>query len=508
MKILKKKPNIFRLKNKQGQVVPFKPNKVQKDILELIQKRIKEKGKARLIVIKGRQQGVTTLMQLLALSYVMTEPAFNSYTMAHDATVANDIFEQKIKFAFDNLNQLIKNIYQTKRDNTRQLMFENELKSSNITVGLSARGTTQNFLHISEAGKMSQKKQLWDEMITGSLPASESAKVVVIESTPDGGMGQFYDMVQNALSGKNEFEVLFLKWTDNEEYQLEPPEDNEWKNDYLRLAQKYQLYKNPQEQFQLTDSQFYWYYRKAVVLGEQVKVQYPLTLDEAFITASHSKFDLVKVKGIIPQTPVGEFQGVKVLRTSQIPNQKYSVGIDIASGLGNDYSAITIRGFYPEFGVQHPLYAQAKLKISTDKLSLILIEIGKRLNNQAYFAPERNAYSDLVIKALRDHYDESKIYQDRIQDPTAEYDKLVARYGFITKKSNRHGVNALLIDEFSIAYDEGKVDVLTEEEKSEMLTFVWDDDAGRYDHLPNAHDDVLISDFVCLQNMKYIAKYS
>jgi hypothetical protein len=282
MKIIKHRPWLFKLKDKNGRVVPFQLNTVQKKIIAEIENQIAEKGQARLIIVKGRQQGVTTFMQLLALSYVLTTPAFNAYTMAHDATLANDIFEQKIKFAFDNLHPIIKSIFRAKRDNTRQLMFEGNLNFANITVGLSARGTTQNFLHISEAGKMSMNNKLWDEMTEGSLQAAENAQIIVIESTADGGLGRFYDMVQSSLKGESEFKTMFLDWKDSTEYAAEPPLDYDWTEKYKEKAMRYGLPVNPILSHGLNQAQLYWYYQKLNTLGAGIKSQYPLNIQQAF----------------------------------------------------------------------------------------------------------------------------------------------------------------------------------------------------------------------------------
>jgi hypothetical protein len=281
MKFLKKYPHIFKIKDEAGQVVGFAPNVQQVKLLEKIEYDLKVKGKSRVIVVKPRQLGFTTLMQLLSLSYVMSEPALNAYTMAHDATIATSIFDQKIKFAFDNLPEKLKSLYKVQRDNIRQLMFEGEMNKATLTVGTSARGTTQNILHISEAGKMSMNQKLWQEMIEGSLPASEQAKIIVIESTADGGKGKFYDMVQNALNDESEFDVFFPSWTDSSKYALEAPKDNAWQNKYIDYATKYRLVMNPLA-FGLTLEQWYWYFRQISKLGAGIKSQYPLTLDEAF----------------------------------------------------------------------------------------------------------------------------------------------------------------------------------------------------------------------------------
>jgi hypothetical protein len=501
MLFLKKYPHIFKIKAKDGSVIHFKPNQTQKHILEEIDKDLKAKGRSRLIIIKGRQAGITTLFQLLGLSYAMSKKAFNCYTMAHDSTTATDIFDQKIKFAFDNLPPTLKSLYSLKKDNTRQLMFDKEMQKSTITVGTSARGTTQNFLHISEAGKMSERKQAWDEMISGTLQASKQADIIVIESTADGGLGTFYEMTQKALNGDGEFRVVFISWTDTEEYQTTPPDNQEWKNKYLDLTRRYKLYEDPITTFGITENQLYWYYQTVIELGEEVKVQYPFTLEEAFISKAKNKFDINQVKNLEIKTPVKTIDGVKIYRLPDEEEQLYCLGIDPSTGLGEDFTAMTLRGFYKRDGV-YPLYAQMRLKMPPLETARVCVNLANYYG-RTIMIPERNGVGQSVLDQLRLIYPNELIYQSRDDNVASQHDIPIAKYGWSTDGNTRYR----MIDSLANLFHNNELEVINQEERDEMLVFVWNDGNQRYEAQEGKHDDLVMSDAICIAGFDYINKY-
>jgi hypothetical protein len=504
MELLQNKEyNFFNIKKKDGSVGAFILNEPQKKVLKAIQEDLKTKGKTRKIIIKGRQQGISTLIETLLLSYAMSVEAFTGYAMAHDRETANDIFDKIIKFEWQNMNENLKNIYKMKRDNTRQIMFEN-MNSSSVTVGLSARGGTVDFLHISEAGKMSMNAKLWNEMKEGSLPAAEKAIGIVIESTADGGLGLFYEMVQDSINGKNDYDLIFLCWTESPEYAREAPEDDSWIEDYKAQAKIYGLYADPMTQFGITKNQFYWYYKKVYELKEAVKVQYPFTLDEAFISKATNKFDINIVKNIKTRPPLQTIDGVQIFKMPE-RGQIYSIGIDPSSGLGSDWTGLSMRKFYPNQKGQHELVAQMKTKTDERTTARIAINLANWFNEQGkvFIACEINGLGRAVQNIIQDNYDESLIYKRYIQDNTKQYDTLVPDFGFQTTSKNRD----VIINNFAYAFVDGKLEILTEEEKQEMLSFVYNDDKGRYEALEGANDDCLFSDMICFDSFNYIRQY-
>lgn len=516
MLLLQKKPQLFKIKPKEGGTSPFNLNKIQKQILNKIQKDIDSKGRSLMIIPKPRQGGITTLGGNLCLSFALTEPAIRTYLMAHDSTTAGDIFDNIIKFSWLSMDKRIKSIYKVKRDNRRELVFENN-ESSYVKTGTSPRGTTVDVLWISEAGKMSMDKNKWTELIEGALPASRDAKVIVWESTCDGGLGEFYERVMTAEKGKSAYSVFFFPWYAIEEYKTTAPENDKWLEDYQEIAKTEKLYKNPIKQFGITRDQLYWYYQTYYELKQQqatgsIKVQYPFTLEEAFISKARNKFDLNKIKNITTIKPIENLEGIKIYRPYQ-QGMIYSIGIDVARGGINagDYSAFTMRPFHKDKNGQRLTIAQFEGRLEPDQYARLICRFANWYNNKGcrvYLTPEVNFEKDSIIKNILKNYDEDLVYKRFVLDPTKQYDSLIPDYGWNTTGTNR----SRMIDEFTTEWRNGVTPIETEVEKKQALSFVFVPNKnnpvkGRYDHLPNEHDDVLFSDFLCNQGFDYIKEY-
>jgi len=500
MLFVKQYPHIFKIKSKSGDIIPFRLNKIQKIIMGKIERDLKKKGRSRLIIVKGRQGGVTTLFQLLGLSYAMSEKGINCYTMAQDGFTATDIFDDKVKFAFDNLPPYLKSLYSTKKDNVRQLMFDGGMQKAKITVGTGARGTTQNFLHISEAGKMSEKQKVWNEMVSGTLQASKQAKIIAIESTADNGLSSFYEMVMKAKEGKNEFDVLFISWTLTDEYVAKPPRNDNWLKEYESLAKLYKLHLDPIKEFGISKKQFYWYYLTAQELKEDVKVQYPFTLDEAFVSKSRTKFDIQTIRDRMQavKKPIAINNDIKIFYNPS--NEKYVLSIDPASGLGADYTGIKIRW---NDGARFRELASFKGKLSEQETAVIVVNLAKWINKtgQCLIMPETNMGSYL-IDYIRRNYDEDFIYKRYVADPTKPMEPKRADYGWKTTAQNRD----LMINKYAEMWIDGLVEINDEDQYKEMEKFVWNDDKMRYEAQNPFHDDLLFADFINLQGFKYLAE--
>ena len=76
-------------------VVPFKPKEAQLDLLDNLHTRND--------VLKARQLGFTTVIQILFLDCVLFKENVRAATIAHNEDAAKKIFRDKLKFAYDNL---------------------------------------------------------------------------------------------------------------------------------------------------------------------------------------------------------------------------------------------------------------------------------------------------------------------------------------------------------------------------------------------------------------------
>lgn len=203
----------------EGVVVKFRPNRAQRDLL----KRLWFKN----LILKARQLGFTTLIQILFLDFAMFTPNLNIGVLAHTDDAAKKIFK-KIKFAYDRLPPVLKAANPLTACSVREMVFAN---GSTITVGTSMRGDTIHYLHVSEYGKICAKfPDRAEEIVTGTFPAVPDSGMIFIESTAEGRDGDFYkksqraEMLHNAgvkLSNK-QFRFHFFPWHEEDGYQADP----------------------------------------------------------------------------------------------------------------------------------------------------------------------------------------------------------------------------------------------------------------------------------------------
>lgn len=202
-----------------GVVVKFKPNRAQRRLLD----RLHYKN----LILKARQLGFTTLIQILFLDFAMFTPNLNIGVIAHTDDAAKKIFK-KIKFAYDRLPQVLREANPLTACSVREMVFKN---GSTITVGTSMRGDTIHYLHVSEYGKICAKfPDRAEEVITGTLPAVPDTGMVFIESTAEGRDGDFYSKSKRAeahhLAGTKltakQFRFHFFPWHEEDAYEMDP----------------------------------------------------------------------------------------------------------------------------------------------------------------------------------------------------------------------------------------------------------------------------------------------
>src|SRR5574337_180756 len=131
------------------------------------------------VVLKARQLGISTFICMLFLDRCLFNDNCAAGIIAHTREDATYLFK-RIKFAYDNLPLSIKAHRIATADSARELVFTN---GSSIRVGTSMRGSTLQYLHISEFGKICAKyPDKAEEIITGSLNTLAPGQFCFIES--------------------------------------------------------------------------------------------------------------------------------------------------------------------------------------------------------------------------------------------------------------------------------------------------------------------------------------
>lgn len=276
--------NLYHIVDEQGQDVLFK--------MRPAQDRFFADMHTYNIVLKARQLGFTTLIDLLGLDMVLFRKNFTAVIIAETKEKAADIFERKVIYPYDRLPPELRNwCAVTGQNKNGEMTFSN---GSSIKVMVSARSGTCQFLHVSEYGPVCAKQPAKArEIKTGSLPAVHSGGFCFVESTAMGNSGYFYDMVQAAnakrLTGRplasQEFKLHFFPWHENPEYAADP--------DAVVIPSRLLGYFDElftRHGITLTEEQQAWYAIQEATLHEDMWAEFPSYVDEAFKIAQDGSY--------------------------------------------------------------------------------------------------------------------------------------------------------------------------------------------------------------------------
>ena len=169
------------------------------------------------VILKARQLGISTLICLLFLDRCLFNSNVSAGIICHTREDSEHMFK-RIKFAYDSLPAEIKALRSATIDSARELVLSN---GSSLRVGTSMRGSTLQYLHISEFGKICAKfPDKAQEIITGSLNTLAPGQNCFIESTAEGREGHFYELCKAAQANtaqgnelsKLDFKFHFFPW--------------------------------------------------------------------------------------------------------------------------------------------------------------------------------------------------------------------------------------------------------------------------------------------------------
>lgn len=267
--------NLYFIVDKHGKRVPFRMNWGQLALFDNLHYLN--------LILKARQIGFSTFIQILMLDQCVFTPNVAAGTIADTRENAEKIFQTKAKYPYDNLPDGIKAANPATMDSARQLLFAN---NSNLLVGTSLRSGTYQYLHVSEYGKIcAAYPEKAKEVRTGALNTVQAGQFVFVESTAEGQDGDFFEMCQRAQTLQRraiplspmDFRYHFFPWWREPGYVLDPtnveiPEELE----------KYFADLKESHGIELTAAQKAWYAKKEETQHEDIFKEFPSTPDEAF----------------------------------------------------------------------------------------------------------------------------------------------------------------------------------------------------------------------------------
>jgi len=304
-----------------------------------------------------RQTGKSTTVVSFLLHYAVFNDNVNIGILANKAATARELLD-RLQTAYENLPKWMQQGIISW--NKGSLELENGSKILAASTSASAvRGMSFNILFLDEFAFV--PNHIADSFFASVYPTITSGKQtkVIIVSTPH-GMNHFYRMWHDAEKGKNEYVFTDVHWSEV------PGRDEEWKK---------QTIANTSEQ--------------------QFKVEFECE----FLGSVDTLIAPSKLRNLVYDHPRTRSAGLDVYEDPQ-ENHDYLITVDVARGVGNDYSAFVVVDI-----TEFPHKLVAKYRNNEIKPMLfpnIIYEVAKNYNN-SYILCEVNDIGDQVASLL--HYD-------------------------------------------------------------------------------------------------------
>lgn len=288
--------NFIYIRDKKQRLVRLKFKPAQENLYNIIREEHTAGRPVRLIVLKGRQEGISTVTEALMFQDAATRPLVNTLIVAHQDKATSALFRMN-KLFYDCLPKAIQPM--RKNSNAKELVFENptrdpEEKRKNpglrsrvscVTAGGKGIGRSETFnnVHLSEMA-------FWTGDIMATLAGVMQAvpddpdTMVIIESTAK-GYNAFKDLWDGAVTGTNGWRAVFLPWYQEPEYRRPVEPGMVWTEEEQALAKQYGL-----DEEQLSWRR--WCIRVNLSGSEELfRQEYPNTPDEAFLLSGEGFFD-------------------------------------------------------------------------------------------------------------------------------------------------------------------------------------------------------------------------
>jgi len=304
-----------------------------------------------------RQTGKSTTCVSYLLHYAVFNDNVNIAILANKASTARDLLG-RLQLAYENLPKWMQQGIISW--NKGSLELENGSKiSSNSTSSSAVRGGSYNVIFLDEFAFI--PNHIADDFFASVYPtisSGQSTKVIIV-STPR-GMNHFYRMWHDAEKGKNEYVPTDVHWSEV------PGRDEAWKE---------QTIANTSEQ--------------------QFKVEFECE----FLGSVNTLINPAKLRNLVYEDPIKRNAGLDIYENPR-EEHNYLITVDVARGLGNDYSAFIVFDI-----TEFPYKVVAKYRNNEIKPMLfpnIIHEVAKAYND-SWLLIEVNDIGDQVANIL--HFD-------------------------------------------------------------------------------------------------------
>ena len=491
---------VFIVVDKDQQTMPFFLNDVQHDFIDTLNKAIEDFKRGQiteisLLVLKGRQQGFTTLITAYQLACSILNKNFQGYTLADKSDNSEAIFQNKAKFPYGQLPDSLKPT--EKFNNRKQLLFSKINSSWAVDTATKdvGRSRTVNFFHGSECA-------FWQNGIApiqAALGEAFTKNCIKIYESTANGYNDYQKMWDSGVHIN-----CFYEWWRTKEYNIRFPNE-ELKRAFLHNIDVkkdwiWERLKWLRDEKNLTPEQLYWYWNKYdhYIEKDLIKQEYPCTPREAFLLSGKCVFDteviLARIAQLARPIKTGYFtykyDGLHItdiqwqndkngyIKIYSLPNQpaftEYCIGGDTA-GEGSDY--FTGHVIDAKTGAQ---VAVLRHQFDADQYTRQMYCLGKYYKD-ALIGIEANFDTYPIRELQRLGYNKQYV-REAVDTYTGKTEK---RFGFKTTSLTRPTILSALIE---IVREHCNL-INDNDTLEEMLTVVRNE-KGRIEAAEGAHDDL------------------
>ena len=251
------------------------------------------------VVLKGRQQGITTECLALDLYWTMKNPGMSGSLVTHDEE-ARDMFKTTLEMYIEGLPQKFR--VPVAAHNRTQLVFKNRSKLAYQVAGTRknsklGKGKGLTYLHGTEVGEWGDEEGF--ASLQASMSESHPDRLEIYESTAQ-GFNFFADLWDRA-EGSTSMRQIFIGWWRKEEYRKPEgsneyrvywdgklqPEERKWVRE---VKEKYDYDIHPEQ-----IAWWRWMLNEKIGDQELMYQNHPPTADYAFIASGENFFSTARL---------------------------------------------------------------------------------------------------------------------------------------------------------------------------------------------------------------------
>jgi len=514
-------PEFLMIEDERGALVPFRLNDAQK-IISAECNRLQAKGSPiKLLVLKGRQQGVSTFCQMFLFWRCHTRPGTRALTVGHVLPAVHDLY-RKFERAWKGLAEhsiqragiLIQPQIEPGGERGRRMTFADPVRSSYRADSATepdgiGRGGTFNLIHATEIPQWSKPEETMQAMLAAVPDHPDTA--IFIETTAKGASGWFFEAWTNAIRQQKqgiepEFVPVFIPWFKTDRYRRKRRQGEPTLNK-REIAQR--------DKYDLCNEQLYWYRDQEQRYGDRAAEEFPYTWEEAFRSSGAPFFrnedvEFYRLKsrersplrkgcfriskaGKIRAKFVDEDFGPTHIFEEPVPEHRYSMGVDFSTGRAKDFGTIVIIDVDAK-----KVVCVHQSKFLPDDLLAEAVLLA-RIYNEAFIVPERNSLGQVLVDRLTGEWGYLNVY--RHADPTSVKHRHGANYGFVTSTRTRPG----LLEEAAHKVHTRALEIPDPRIIEEMQTFVFvTDDGTRAAAAPGCNDDLVLGFAMAVHGMNSV----